>query len=111
MIKTKKMPKKFWAEAVQCAVYILNRCPQAILENKTSQELWSDHKPNVAHLRIFGSVAYEIVPDPKRIKLDDKSKKHIFIGYNEKSKVYKLYDPIEKKYVVSGDVEVNEEAR
>jgi hypothetical protein len=51
------------------------------------------------------------MPDPKRTKLDDKSKKYIFIGYNEKSKVYKLYDPIEKKSMVSRDVEVNEEPR
>jgi hypothetical protein len=56
-------------------------------------------------------VTYEKVSNPKRIKLDDKSKKYIFIGYNEKSKAYKLYDPIEKKFMVSRDVEVNEEAR
>jgi hypothetical protein len=92
-------------------VYIQNRCPHAILENKTPQELWSYHKPNVAHLRIFGSVAHEKVLDPKRTKLDNKSRKYIFIDYNEKSKAYKLYDPIEKKYVVSRDIEVNEEAR
>jgi transposase InsO family protein len=29
MIKTKEMPKEFCAEAVRCAVYILNRCPRA----------------------------------------------------------------------------------
>jgi hypothetical protein len=81
MIKTKEMPKEFWAEVVQCAMYIQNRCPHAILENKTPQELWSGHKPNVAHLRIFRSVAYGKVLDPKRTKLDDKSKKYIFIGY------------------------------
>jgi hypothetical protein len=75
-----------------CVVYIQNRCPHAILENKTPQELWSRHKLNVAHLRIFGSVAYEKVLDSKRIKLDNKSKKYIFIGYDEKSKAYKLYD-------------------
>jgi transposase InsO family protein len=109
MIKTKKIPKEFWAETVQCAVYIQSRCPHAILENKTPQELWSGYKPNVAHLRIFRSVAYG-KPGPKRTKLDDKSKKYIFIGYDEKSKAYKLYDPIEKKFVVSRDVVVNEEA-
>jgi transposase InsO family protein len=35
MIKTKEMPKEFWAEIVQCAVYIQNRRPHTILENKT----------------------------------------------------------------------------
>ena len=39
MLKTKNMPKEFWAVAVQCAVYIQNRCPHIALEMKTPQEL------------------------------------------------------------------------
>ena len=49
------------------------------------------------------------VPDQRRTKLDDKSKKLIFIGYDEKSKAYKLFDPTTKRTIVSRDVEVNEE--
>jgi hypothetical protein len=51
---------------------------------------------NVAYLKVFGSITYEKISDPKRTKLEDKSKKYIFIGYSEKSKTYKFYDPIEK---------------
>jgi hypothetical protein len=32
----------------------------------------------------------------------------IFVGYNQKSKWCKLYNPIEKKMVISRDVEFNE---
>ena len=110
MLKTKNMPKEFWAEAVQCAVYTQNRWPHSALEMKTPQELWNGFKPNVGHLRVFGSVAYAHVPDQRRTKLDDKSKKLVLIGYDEKSKAYKLYDPLEKKIVASRDVEINEEA-
>ena len=39
MLKSKELPKEFWAEAVQCAVYIQNRCPHSNLGNKTPQEL------------------------------------------------------------------------
>jgi transposase InsO family protein len=39
MIKTKEMPKEFWVETVQCAVYIQNRCPHVFLNNITPQEL------------------------------------------------------------------------
>jgi transposase InsO family protein len=66
MIKTKEMPKEFLAEAVQCAVYIQNRCPHAFLNDRTPQEFWSGHKPNVAHLKVFGSIAYGKIPNPKR---------------------------------------------
>jgi Domain of unknown function (DUF4219) len=110
MLKSKNMPKEFWAEAVRCAVYLQNRCPTVSLENITPQEAWCGVKPSVAHLKVFGSVAYAHVPDPNRTKLDDKSKKLIFIGYDEKSKVYNLYDPLTKKVHVSCDVQVNEES-
>jgi transposase InsO family protein len=97
MLKTKNMPKEFWAEAMQCTVYVQNLCPHQILENKTSQEYWTGYNPNVTHLRVFRSVGYAHVPDPRRTKLDDKSTKLVFIGYGERSKTYKLYNPIEKR--------------
>ena len=110
MLKSKNMPKEFWAEAVQCAVYVQNRCPHAKMGDQTPQEAWSGRKPTVSHLRVFGSVAYAHVPDQRRTKLDDKSKKYVFIGYDEKTKAFKLFDPIEEKVVVSRDVQVNEES-
>ena len=62
MMKSKNMPKEFWAEAVQCAIYIQNRCPHARLNEKTPQEVWSGQKPSVSHLKMFGNVAYAHVP-------------------------------------------------
>ncbi|KAJ3676254.1 hypothetical protein LUZ60_003666 [Juncus effusus] len=110
MLKSKDMPKEFWAEAVQCAVYVQNRCPHAMLGEKTPQETWSGQKPTVSHFKVFGSVAYAHIPDQRMTKLDDKSKKFVFIGYDDKTKAYKLIDPIEWKVMVSRDVHVNEES-
>lgn len=109
MLKSKKMPKEFWAEAVDCAVYLLNRCPSKSLDNKTPQEAWNGMKPTVSHLRVFGSIAYVHVPSQRRLKLDDRSEKHVFVGYDKHSKGYKLYNPITRKVVVSRDVEFDEE--
>jgi hypothetical protein len=80
------------------------------LENITPQEAWCGVKPSIAHLKVFGSVAYAHVPDQKCTNLDDKSKKLIFIGYDEKFKAYNLYDPLTKNIHVSCDVQVNEES-
>lgn len=41
MLKSKNMSKEFWAEAVQCAVYVQNRCPHSKLGDITPQEAWS----------------------------------------------------------------------
>ena len=48
-------------------------------------------KPNVAKLQIFGSVCYSFVQSPK--KLDARSKKGIFVGYDRDSPSYLVYDP------------------
>ncbi|GMI80153.1 hypothetical protein HRI_001684600 [Hibiscus trionum] len=77
-------------------------------EKSEAFEAWSGQKPTVSHLKVFGSVAYAHVPDQRRTKLEDKSKRYIFIGYDEKTKGYKLLDLISKKVTVSRDVRVNE---
>ena len=41
----------------------------------------------------------------QRKKLDDKGEKCIFIGYRSESKAYKLYDQVNKKIIISRDVE------
>lgn len=110
MLKSQCMPKEFWAEAVACAVYLSNRSPTRSLEKITPQEAWSGWKPSVKHLKVFGSIGYVHVPEQERTKLDDRSKKMVFIGYAENCKGYKCFDPVTKKVVVSRDVEFEEEA-
>ena len=100
VLKSKKMAKELWAEAVHCAAYLLNRCPTI--------EGWSGIKPGISHLRAFGSIVYAHVPDQKRSKLDDKSAKYVFIGYDAWTNGCKLYDLIMKKLIISRDVEFNE---
>jgi hypothetical protein len=44
------------------------------------------------------------VPDAHRKKLDGKSIKCIHLGVSDESKAYKLYDPAERKIIISRDV-------
>ena len=110
MLKRKNVPNEFWAEAVCCAGYLINRSPTKCLNNITPHEAWYRRKPNIQHLKVFGSVAYSLIPEAMRNKFDDKSEKCIFIGYSEKSKAYKLFNPKTKKIVISRDVRVDEES-
>ncbi|KAJ4702077.1 Retrovirus-related Pol polyprotein from transposon TNT 1-94 [Melia azedarach] len=109
MLKSKRLPKEFWAEAVSTAVYLSNRSPTRSVWGKTPQEAWCGRKPGISHLRVFGSVAHVHVPDERRTKLDDKSESFIFIGYDSSSKGYKLYNPNSKKIMISRDVIFDEE--
>ena len=104
LIKEKCLSNTFWAKAVACSAYLLDRSPTTNLNMKVPQEAWSGTKLNVAHLRTFGCIAYVHIPSELRKKLDDRSEKCIFTGYNETSKSYRLYNPISKKLILSRDV-------
>ncbi len=83
MIRAQGLHLEFWAEAVNTAVYIKNRCPTKALESKTSQEAWTGRKPDVSHLRVFGCKAFAHILDEKRSKLKSKSMPCVFLGYCE----------------------------
>ena len=53
----KSMPKRFWAEAVNTSVYLLNRLPTKAVKGKTPYEVWFGEKPAVNHIKVFGRVS------------------------------------------------------
>jgi hypothetical protein len=75
--------------------------PSSTLVNTTPNEVWSGKNSSVAHLKVFGCDAFAHVPKEKRIKLDKKAVKCIFIGYKEGMKGYKLWDPASRRTVYS----------
>ncbi|KAG6534156.1 hypothetical protein ZIOFF_008041 [Zingiber officinale] len=58
LLKGTHMPARFWGEVVRHVVYLLNRLPTKTLEECTPFEAWMGRKPHLAHLRVFGCVAY-----------------------------------------------------
>jgi hypothetical protein len=87
-----RLPKSFWALAVATAVYVSNRCPTVSLGNRTPFEAWCGHKPTIAHMRVFGCLAYAHVHKSKRDKLDPKAVPCTFVGYSPDSTGYLLWD-------------------
>ena len=97
----------FWTEAVSTANYIRNRCTTKRLEEKSPFEMWYGRRPDISHLR-FGKKAHVLNKDPRKIKLDPRTKMGTFIGYAEESKTYRMWMPEERRVVVSRDVKVLE---
>jgi hypothetical protein len=56
------------------------------VNGKTPQEAWCERKPSVAHIRVFGCIAYAKIPDASRTKLEAKLMKCLFLGFREGSK-------------------------
>ena len=94
----------FWTDVVLCVVYVNNMCPSNAIINKTPYEMWYGHISLVKHIRVFGSTCYALIPKVHRNKLGARSHKCIFLGYSNTSKAYRLYDEVNKKFVISRDV-------
>ncbi|XP_014506332.1 uncharacterized protein LOC106766088 [Vigna radiata var. radiata] len=107
MLKSKGLPSFSWGEAVMTTTYVLNLSPTKRLNGVTPEEAWTGVKPDVKHLKIFGSLYYKHVPEQLRKKLDDRGIPLILIGYHVTSG-YKLYDPIICATSFSREVKVDE---
>ncbi|UYV73309.1 hypothetical protein LAZ67_10002666 [Cordylochernes scorpioides] len=83
------LPQSQWAEAVTTANYLHNRIPSKATD-KTPFELWTNRKPSLKHLRRFGCKAFAYIPKIKRNKLDSKVIEGIFLGYDDRSKGYRI---------------------
>ncbi|OWZ02293.1 polyprotein [Phytophthora megakarya] len=98
----------WWAEAVNMAVYLINRSTNSMPSATTPHELSFKDKPRLNHLHVFGSVGYAHVDKSKRTKLEAKSFKCMFLGYAEDSKGYRVYDLESNKVKVSRSVKLDE---
>jgi len=81
MLSAKNVAQFLWAEAVNTAVYFLNRT--ATSQVRDSTPAWTGKKPDQFHTRIFGSTVYAHIPKIQRKKLEPKTKRLIFVGYEK----------------------------
>ncbi|UYV68298.1 hypothetical protein LAZ67_5003753 [Cordylochernes scorpioides] len=100
----------FWAEACNTATNILNRSATKQTPGTTPYELFFGTKPNVANYKIFGCNAYMHIPKENRKKWDNKSIKLMFLGYENTSKNFRLWDWKTRKIRISKDVTFDEKA-
>ena len=86
MLKSKRLPHKFWLEGLMWANHVLNCAPTKVLKIIMPFEAWHGKNPSVDYFCVFGCVSYAHVPKEFHHKLDDKAVKHIFVGYSTKSR-------------------------
>ena len=94
--------EEFWAEAMNTAVYTLNRTIYSGT-GVTPYELWFGRKPNVKNLRVFGQSAVIYVPRQKRNKLMEKGITVVFIGYTDTSNTYRFINEGSNDIIITCD--------
>ena len=102
------LPPIFWSEAVNTAVYLINRGPSVPLNFRIPEEVWTGKEVNLSHLKVFGCISYVHIDSEARSKLDAKSRKCIFVGYGTDEFGYRFWDEENRKIIRSKNVIFNE---
>jgi hypothetical protein len=102
------LPKTFWADAVSTAAYLINKGPSVPLGHRLPEEVWSGKEVNLSHLKVFGCVSYICIESDARSKLNAKSRKCYFIGYEDEAFGYRFWDDQNWKIIRSRNVTFKE---
>ena len=62
MLHSASMDLRYWGEAFMYAIHIQNLSPTRGLNGKVPYHAWTNRKPDVSHLCIFGSITYANIP-------------------------------------------------
>jgi len=106
MLHAAKMDLRYWGEAFMYAIYIRRLTHTSALNGIVPQEAWSGQKPDISHLRVFGSVCFANIPKKLRGgKLEETSIKCRLMGWwVDEAKGYRLEEVATGKLIASRDV-------
>lgn len=105
MLAYAHLPRKLWSEALMAASYLRNRLPIGP-DDKSPEEAYSGRRPSVAHIRVWGCVAYANLSMEQRggDKLAPNAIRTALVGYMPTSKQYRLYDPVGDRVLIATSV-------
>lgn len=88
MLHEMNVPKNFWEEALSTTINVINTVYLRPNTIHTPYELWYGKKPNLRHMRVFGS-PYWVFNDRESLgKFDCRGEPSIFLGYGKNTKAY-----------------------
>lgn len=96
-----------WAEAAACTVHVANCSPTKILKDTVPIKAFTGKKPDVSHVRVFGSGAYVHEHGKGGGKLEARFTRCIMVGYYD-NYTYQCWDPIPWTIIKSCDVILEE---
>ena len=99
------VPKRFWADIVSIACFLINRMPSSVLNWATPyHQLFPNNPSFLIEPKVFGCTCFIRDVRPQVSKLDPKYLKCIFLGYCCVQKGYQCYCPPLRRYFESIDV-------
>jgi len=93
----------FWAEIINAACYVRNRCVTKSLNGRIPFESWTGRVPHLQHLRVIGTRTFVLDKTPGEGKFNARSMEGILVEYSEHSKGYRIWIPSIHKVIVARD--------
>jgi histone deacetylase 1/2 len=103
------IPLKYWDEAFLAATYLINRTPAKSLQFSSPHEVLFQEKPEYSMLRVFGCACWPNLRPYNTHKLAFRSKRCVFLGYNNMHKGFKCLDISTSRIYISRDVIFDEQ--
>ena len=103
-----RLPLSFWGYALSTVVYLINRLPTSVLQNKTSFESLFQTTPDYHLLKTFGSSCFPYTIPYNTQKFQYKSIHYVFIGYSANHKGYLCLDLSSSRVYISRHVVFDE---
>ena len=86
------IPLQYWSDCVMTAVFLINRLPSPLLDNKSPYELLLHKLPDYSLLNNFGCLCYVSTHSHERHKFTPRARPCVFLGYPAGYKGYKVLD-------------------
>jgi histone deacetylase 1/2 len=94
------VPFCYWSDAFTTACFLINRLPTRLLHMKALLELLLHETPDYTFLKVFGCACWPHTRPYNNHKLEFRSKKCVFLGYNSLHKGYKcLHVPSNRVFI------------
>jgi hypothetical protein len=101
MLIAAKLPEFLWEPAVKHAAYVCN-CTYTSTIECTPYHMWHGHKPDMSHLREFGTPVWTLLQGQKtQQKLLPKSVQQTYVRHEDGSGSIKYYNPETRKILLS----------
>lgn len=109
-LHSSKLDFQFWGEVLTAAAYTYNLSSHSSINNKSPHECLFGFTPSLNQLRALGSKCTYLLEAVHPSKFAPSGTSGILVGYTPYSKAYRVWDPIDRKIVTSGNVSFDEDA-
>lgn len=102
-------PLELWSDCILTGVFIINRLPTPLLQNKSPYEVLTPKKVDYDGLKVFSCLAYSSTSSKNRQQILASFQTLCILGYPSGYKGYKLLDLESNKVHISQNITFHEE--